>query len=640
MAEQAQEETRFDIPHLVQDVSPGYINDPEALDLAFYKTVFKTRDNNILLSRLGNLETDTDEIRERQKIFRAILENPEVARQLASLSDPRDVPSSYHSLDYYLRNGTSFYDMLRNAIGCLDQFEESCSERLTTVCDSLEGMVSLKEKEETLIPLIAEEARQCHKYVGTIVFEYDGGRFEPLKVQATEGFGFMRYPFSKEENEFYSGTPTCIADDITEHIKGASKALKSFWGVKTVRLVVDYRYGPQGLEINVGINRKKTELEEHVDKSVRDKAETVLDAFRKPRYGEMIPDLPSSSKNPLVRYYANLKEKRKQRIRRRELKKEAEMREKYVENLTWRRKEGMLASLEVAAQEMSGKIASENSQEHFTKEGIESLLGAKKESLDVYRNARAAFGRFLTEFKDYLQVAETFIRYRDAGFPVTLPTIVSADRREIDIENLYQMRLVMGDYDKTVVPNNVSCNGKPTVVTGPNAGGKSLYLEAVDDGLLWTQLGGPILAESATVSPKDALFVHFIKEGDAKMGVSTFQNALRRFTEMFSKVPKYSNPHIIADEVGVGTDPESAYGVSRRVARGLAGISSIASSYFVTTFKDVAEMARDEFGANTVRFRDFHMEPGIGDAEGMKLADQEGFTDEFIDRVIAEVIGG
>ena len=112
---------------------------------------------------------------------------------------------------------------------------------------------------------------------------------------------------------------------------------------------------------------------------------------------------------------------------------------------------------------------------------------------------------------------------------------------------------------------------------------------------------------------------------------------MRRFKELFSLIPNYTNPHITVDELAVGTDPQSAYDVSKRITKALVGISSRASSYVVTQFRDVAEMAKKDYQANTLKVHQYKIEPGIGEAKGLELAEKIGLTEQFIDEIISQV---
>ncbi|MCA9485923.1 MAG: hypothetical protein KC506_03705, partial [Nanoarchaeota archaeon] len=95
-------------------------------------------------------------------------------------------------------------------------------------------------------------------------------------------------------------------------------------------------------------------------------------------------------------------------------------------------------------------------------------------------------------------------------------------------------------------------------------------------------------------------------------------------------IPEYRFPHITVDELAVGTDPDSTIEVSRRMIMGLSALSKRGSSYVTTQFREVAERAVEDFNAHPLRVDRYHIEEGVGDARGSRLADTIGLTDAYI----------
>jgi DNA mismatch repair protein MutS2 len=181
------------------------------------------------------------------------------------------------------------------------------------------------------------------------------------------------------------------------------------------------------------------------------------------------------------------------------------------------------------------------------------------------------------------------------------------------------------------------------VVTGPNAGGKTVALKTVGLLALAAQSGLPVPAAAGTRFPHLAALVATIgDEQDLLAERSTFSGRLLRLREAWEA----SGPDalLLVDELGSGTDPEegSALGVSF-----LEGIVERGSLAVITThLTQVAAAALEMPGATCAAMEfdpasgepTYHLLPGPpGGSEALALARRLGLPAAWLDRAEARL---
>lgn len=121
------------------------------------------------------------------------------------------------------------------------------------------------------------------------------------------------------------------------------------------------------------------------------------------------------------------------------------------------------------------------------------------------------------------------------------------------------------------VPNCVRLGGAPDllVLTGPNAGGKSVYLRTLGVLQIMAQAGSFVPADAATLSVADRLFTRVGAVDDIGGGQSTFTVEMRETAEILRHATGASL--VLLDEVGRGTAAADGVAIARAVAEHLAG---------------------------------------------------------------------
>jgi DNA mismatch repair protein MutS2 len=146
------------------------------------------------------------------------------------------------------------------------------------------------------------------------------------------------------------------------------------------------------------------------------------------------------------------------------------------------------------------------------------------------------------------------------------------------------------------------------ILSGPNAGGKTVALKAAALAALFVRAGMHVLAaEGARVDLFDEVLAHIGDEQDIRENLSTFSAHMANLAEITRRAADRSL--VVLDEIGVGTDPGEGAALAQAVLETLAerGARVIATTHY-NLLKEVAEV--DERFANaSVEFDSETLEP-------------------------------
>ena len=165
----------------------------------------------------------------------------------------------------------------------------------------------------------------------------------------------------------------------------------------------------------------------------------------------------------------------------------------------------------------------------------------------------------------YLGSVKLIRKLKNAGFSMCRPTIEPFGARKAILVDAYDMNLALkmidtGRGSTDVVKNSISFDddGRIYILTGPNKGGKTTFARSIGTVQALMQVGLYTPGTSATISPVDGIYTHFIE----KEGVNTKEGRLgeeaRRLAEIFHHATQFSL--ILLNESLSSTSPgESLY---------------------------------------------------------------------------------
>ena len=136
--------------------------------------------------------------------------------------------------------------------------------------------------------------------------------------------------------------------------------------------------------------------------------------------------------------------------------------------------------------------------------------------------------------------------------------------------------------DKMCVPNDIVIGkGRGLVISGPNAGGKTVALKTAGLAALMVRAGLPVAAEPGSCVPWFTSIDSDIGDSQSlEMDLSTFSARLLRLAEFLQTANRSSL--LLVDEIAVGTEPEQGASLAQAVIEDLvnAGATVIATTHY------------------------------------------------------------
>lgn len=184
------------------------------------------------------------------------------------------------------------------------------------------------------------------------------------------------------------------------------------------------------------------------------------------------------------------------------------------------------------------------------------------------------FVELLPELKFINRATKMLEAIRTAGLPLCTPQVCPKEEKRFDAKGLYNpvnaVDLKSLDADCRIVLNDITFdeNGKLYVLTGPNQGGKSIFVKAVGIAQLMFGLGLPIAATSISISPADRIFTQFPISSGSSVDLSRFGEECARLQKMMTYITPYSL--VLMDEILSSTDSSEAQVIGQEILTALA----------------------------------------------------------------------
>ena len=203
-----------------------------------------------------------------------------------------------------------------------------------------------------------------------------------------------------------------------------------------------------------------------------------------------------------------------------------------------------------------GKGQSDNKQE--------ALIGAFNGAIeDVFRSSvkgwRNIVADYVMENTDFLlkllpeiefvsRAAELITKLREhPGCAMTYPELAPMADKRFEAVGLYNPRVALA-IDDEIVTNDLAFDDEARiyVLTGPNRGGKSVITVALGAAQAMCQLGLPVPAASAVISPVSGIFTHVPEGADDTIDKGRLGEECARLKEIFDSAD--SDTMILLDE--------------------------------------------------------------------------------------------
>jgi len=208
------------------------------------------------------------------------------------------------------------------------------------------------------------------------------------------------------------------------------------------------------------------------------------------------------------------------------------------------------------------------------------------------------------------------------------------------LSDLRAAALGQAGHQKPTVPLDLELDGerRMLVITGPNAGGKTVALKTVGLLALAAQCGLPIPTAPGTRLPIFGAVMAMVgDEQDLLNDRSTFSARLMRLKEAWEVAGKGSL--VLLDEVGSGTDPEEGSALAVALLEGLLDSGTL--GVLTTHLTQLAAVALERSGASCAAMEfdpengrpTYHLRPGApGGSQALALARRLGLPRGWLAR--------
>jgi DNA mismatch repair protein MutS len=170
------------------------------------------------------------------------------------------------------------------------------------------------------------------------------------------------------------------------------------------------------------------------------------------------------------------------------------------------------------------------------------------------------------EFRYYMDVSNFIRKIVDEGLPMCKPSVFEKEKRAQYVKNNYNINLALRFIEngnkagEIMVKNDVRIDneGRILIITGPNQGGKTTYLNAVGLTQIFAQAGIFVPGTEAGISVFDNILTHFPLEEKPDKLEGRLGEESKRLNEIFDKITRYSL--VLLNESLSSTSPgESVY---------------------------------------------------------------------------------
>lgn len=155
-----------------------------------------------------------------------------------------------------------------------------------------------------------------------------------------------------------------------------------------------------------------------------------------------------------------------------------------------------------------------------------------------YHDETGFFVDLLDDFRFLSAAARFLLQLRAAGCALCQPVIRPVEEQAVRLKNVYNPMLALRIPGAAVVANDFCCDekGRFFLVTGPNHGGKSIFCYAVGMAQALFQLGLPVPAEEAVLSPVTGIYTHFPASDEDNYGKGRLESECARISEVLQNL--------------------------------------------------------------------------------------------------------
>ena len=193
-----------------------------------------------------------------------------------------------------------------------------------------------------------------------------------------------------------------------------------------------------------------------------------------------------------------------------------------------------------------------------------------KKVVDTYVLENSNFLIKLAPEIEFVVKAVEFVNIiKETGNELTFPTVCEKQAKIFDVKGLYNPVVATKLNEKLVLNDFVfDKNGMFYILSGPNRGGKSVITCAIGHIFALCQLGLPVPANEARISPVDGIFTHFPTDAEDTIDKGRLGEECARLDDIFDYVTEYSL--VLLDESLSSTGSYEASYIASEVLSGIS----------------------------------------------------------------------
>ncbi|MGA2977727.1 MAG: hypothetical protein ABSF77_20700 [Spirochaetia bacterium] len=225
-------------------------------------------------------------------------------------------------------------------------------------------------------------------------------------------------------------------------------------------------------------------------------------------------------------------------------------------------------------------------------------------ALQRFKGVRTLFlDQWGQEIAFFLGAAKMIHRLQSAGLPFCRPQVSEMQNDAYEIHDSYNIVLALkiaageGDRDLSsrIVRNDVALGAhEVSILTGPNQGGKTTYMQAVGLVHVMCQAGLYVPGTCAKLCSVDAIYTHFPAIEQRELDTGRFAEEVKRLGEMFAHATPQSL--ILLNESLTTTSPRESLELARELVSALQMLG--ARAVYTTHLYELA-FETDDFNAKT-----------------------------------------
>ncbi|APQ74042.1 mannonate oxidoreductase [Clostridium botulinum] len=276
----------------------------------------------------------------------------------------------------------------------------------------------------------------------------------------------------------------------------------------------------------------------------------------------------------------------------------------------------------------------------ISKHTSELIVLKAEESVEEYKVLATLTGMLFERIKDLKMNVDVISEYDMIWAKAKYSKVINGIKPKLN--DYGYIKIIKGKYplikDSIPLDFEIGKNYRGLIITGPNAGGKTIVLKTIGLLTLAIQSGFHIEAEEGTeLSVFKKLFVDIGDNQSVENALSTFSSHVKNLAEIIRESTK--STLLLFDEIGSGTEPNEGSALAIAILEELYHKGSITIS--TTHYGEIKNFSKEhpDFENAAMEFEKETLEPlyklsigKVGDSNALYISKKMGLYDSIIDR--------